>query len=175
MYRSGIHATVAGVTMGLLTRVHPDPGEERSPAERLEHRLRPLSAGLAVPVFALLSAGVAVEGGSALARDPVVLGIVAGLVVGKAIGVLGGAWIVTRLTNAELAPGIDWLDLAGVATLAGVGFTVSLLISELAFSGAEVDVAKTAVLAGSVIAALAAGLMLHVRDRVHRAAHPSPT
>ena len=168
VYRSGVHATVAGVALGLLTRVHPDPGEDHSPAERLEHRLRPLSAGFAVPAFALLSAGVAIEGGRALLSDPVVIGVVLGLVAGKTIGVLGGAWLVTKLSGAELAEGIGWLDLTGVACLAGVGFTVSLLISELAFAAAEVDVAKTAVLVGSVLAAIFSGLLLHARDRAHR-------
>lgn len=168
VYRSGVHATVAGVALGLLTRVRPDPEEQTSPAERLEHRLRPLSAGIAVPVFALLSAGVAIAGGHALLSDPVVVGVVLGLVVGKTLGVLGGAWVVTRLTRAELAPGIGWLDLTGVAALAGVGFTVSLLISELAFSGTEIDAAKTAVLAGSLVAALGSGLLLAARNRAHR-------
>ena len=172
VYASGVHATVAGVAMGLLTRVRLEADEEHSPAERLEHRLRPLSAGLAVPFFALMAAGVTLSGGGHLFHDPVVLGIVLGLVVGKTVGVLGGAWTVTRLTRAELAPGVTWLDVLGVAVLAGVGFTVSLLISELAFRGETVEAAKTAVLAGSVIAGLAAAGILRLRNRAHRAHRP---
>ncbi len=166
-YESGVHATVAGVAMGLLTRVLPDPGEEASPAERLEHTLTPYSAGLAVPFFALMSAGVAIGGGVDLVTDPVVLGIVAGLVLGKPIGVLGGAWLVTRFTRAELNDDFGWRDLAGVAVLAGVGFTVALLVAELSFTGAEADAAKTAVLAGSLISAVMAALILRRRSKAH--------
>ncbi|HEY0772660.1 MAG TPA: Na+/H+ antiporter NhaA, partial [Nocardioidaceae bacterium] len=93
MHESGVHATIAGVALGLLTRVLPDEDERRSPAERLEHRLVPLSAGVAVPFFALMSAGVAIEMSGAFLTDPVVVGVVLGLVVGKPLGVLGGAWV----------------------------------------------------------------------------------
>ena len=167
--QSGIHATVAGVAMGLLTRVHPDMDEERSPGQRLEHRLTPLSAGVAVPFFAFLSAGVHLHGGGALLGDPVVVGVVAGLVVGKPLGVLAGAWAATRFTRAELNAALSWRDVFGVAVLAGIGFTVALLVSELAFTGPEAEAAKTAVLLGSVLAALLAALMLRRRSRWHRA------
>ena len=165
-YESGIHATIAGVAMGLLTRVRLDPGEAKSPAERLEHTLTPVSAGLAVPFFALMSAGVAVAGGVELVTDPVVIGVVAGLVIGKPIGVLLGAWLVTRITRAELNPELTWRDVTGVAVLAGVGFTVALLVAELSFDGAEGEAAKTAVLAGSVIAAALAAVLLRHRSKV---------
>ena len=164
-HESGVHATIAGVVLGLLTRVRPDPGEERSPAEHLEHRLEPISSGIAVPFFALMSAGVVVAGGSALVSDPVVVGVVLGLVVGKPIGVFAGAWLVTRFTHAELNEDLGWRDIVGVATVAGVGFTVSLLVADLSFTGAERDAAKTAVLAGSLIAALLGALALGHRDR----------
>jgi len=168
MYQSGVHATIAGVVLGLLTRVLPDPDESRSPAERLEHRLVPLSAGLAVPLFALLSAGVVLEGGSRLFHDPIVWGILLGLVIGKPVGVLGGTWLVTRFTRAELDDAIRWRDLAGIALVAGVGFTVSLLVSDLSFSDDRREEAKAAVLLGSMISALAAGLLLSRRNRWHR-------
>lgn len=166
VHESGIHATIAGVALGLLVRVRRDEGEGRSPAERLEHLLSPLSAAVAVPFFALLSAGVAIDA-SGLLGDPVVIGVVLGLVIGKPLGVLGGAWLVTRLTRAALSPGLSWRDLVGVAVLAGVGFTVSLLVTELSFTGATADAAKTAVLAGSVIAAVLGALILGHRDRFH--------
>jgi NhaA family Na+:H+ antiporter len=165
-HESGIHATVAGVAMGLLTRVLLDPGEKASPAERLEHTLGPVSSGLAVPFFALMSAGVVIEAGGDLLGDPVVLGIVAGLVLGKPAGVLLGTWLTIRLTRAELGD-LEWRDLLGVAVLAGVGFTVALLVAELSFSGPEVEAAKTAVLAGSVLSALVAAVSLRRRNRVH--------
>ena len=169
MHESGVHATVAGVAMGLLTRVLPDEGEKASPAERLEHRLGPFSSGLAVPFFALMSAGVAVEGGSDLLGDPVVIGVLAGLVLGKPAGVLLGTWLTIRFTRADLGD-LTWRDLLGVAVLAGVGFTVALLVAELSFTGAEADAAKTAVLAGSVVSALLAAVLLRRRNRVHAAA-----
>jgi NhaA family Na+:H+ antiporter len=171
IYESGVHATIAGVALGLLTSVHPEPGQDESPAERLEHRIRPWSAGVAVPFFALMSAGVSVGGGADLWTDPVVIGIVAGLVLGKTIGVWGGAYIVTRLTRAELAAEIVWRDVFGVAVLAGIGFTVSLLIAELAFPHEEAEHAKTAVLAGSLIAGVIAALILRRRNRHHGSHH----
>ncbi len=167
VHESGIHATVAGVVLGLLTRVRPDPEEQDSPAERLEHRISPISAGLAVPFFALMSAGVALDGGVALLVDPVVLGIVLGLVLGKPLGILGGTWLLTRFTGSALHDSIDHRDVAGVAVLAGVGFTVSLLVSDLTFAGDQRDAAKAAVLAGSVLAALAGAALLGHRDRFH--------
>ncbi len=168
-HESGVHATVAGVAMGLLTRVVPDPGETASPAERLEHTLTPWSSGFAVPFFALMSAGVAISGGSDLVRDPVVIGVVLGLVLGKPVGVLGGAWVVTRLTRAELNEELSWRDVFGVAVLAGVGFTVALLVADLSFEPHETDAAKTAVLAGSVVSALLAAGVLRRRSKAHAA------
>jgi NhaA family Na+:H+ antiporter len=168
MHESGVHATIAGVALGLLTRVIPDPGEARSPAERLEHRIAPVSSAVAVPFFALLSAGVQLTGGTALLGEPLVLGVVLGLVLGKPIGILGGSWLLTHLTRAELNEGLQWRDLAGVAVLGGVGFTVSLLVSDLAFTGSEREQAKTAVLLASLLAGLAAALVLGRRNRRHR-------
>lgn len=164
MHESGIHATVAGVSLGLLTRVLPDDREKRSPAERLEHRLVPISAGVAVPFFALLSAGVVIGGTGDFFTDPVVVGVALGLVFGKPVGVMGGAWLVTRLTRAELNPEISWRDVFGVAVLAGVGFTVALLVADLSFAGGEAEAAKTAVLVGSLAAALIASLILGRRN-----------
>lgn len=168
MHESGIHATIAGVALGLLTRVRRDEGEQVSPAEFLEHQLHPLSAAFAVPVFALMSAGVAVSGGAGLVTDPVVIGVVLGLVLGKPIGVFGGSWLLCRLTRAEIDDDVRWRDVAAVAVLAGVGFTVSLLVSELSFAGEAREAAKTAVLAASTIAALLAGVLLWRRSRAHR-------
>ena len=165
VHESGIHATIAGVALGLLTRVRPDTDEENSPAERVEHLLSPVSSGLAVPFFALMSAGVVVSGGGDLVRDPVVLGIVAGLVVGKPLGVFGGVWLLTRFTRADLSGDLTYRDVIGVTVLAGIGFTVSLLVADLSFTGELRDAAKTAVLAGSLISAVAGALILGHRDR----------
>jgi Na+:H+ antiporter, NhaA family len=167
VHECGVHATIAGVALGLLTRVRHDPGEDTSPAEHLEHVLSPVSAALAVPFFALMSAGVVLTGGSELVGDPVFVGVVVGLVVGKPVGVFAGGWLVARFTRAELDPSIGWRDVVGVAVLAGIGFTVSLLVSDLSFDGPQRDAAKTAVLAGSVVSAVLGVLALGHRDRFH--------
>lgn len=173
VHESGVHATIAGVLLGLLVRVRPDPGEDHSPAEDLEHRLRPWSAGVAVPVFAFLSAGVAIDAASlrAMATSPIGQGIVVGLVVGKFVGVFGGAWLVARLTRAELSKDLVWADVAGVALVSGIGFTVSLLIADLAFEeeAASLDVAKAAILTGSVLSAVLAAGLLRLRNARYRA------
>jgi NhaA family Na+:H+ antiporter len=167
MYSSGIHATVAGVLLGLLTSSSSDRGP--SPVDRWEHRWRPVSAGFAVPVFALFAAGVPVSAESLAAAviNPVGIGVIAGLVVGKFIGVLGGSWLTARLTRAELASDLRWSEIASVSLLGGVGFTVALLIGDLAFEGDDAlqEVAKTAVLIGSVLAALLAVVSLRRRTR----------
>jgi len=163
MHESGVHATIAGVLLGLLTRVRRDPGEAHSPAEDLEHRLFPISAGLAVPFFALVSAGVPISGGGSLLHDPVVVGVVIGLVVGKPVGVLGGTYLLTRLTRAELNEDLTWGQMLGVALLAGIGFTVSLLVSDLSFAGHAADAAKAGVLAASFLTALLGALILRKR------------
>jgi Na+:H+ antiporter, NhaA family len=164
---SGVHATVAGVALGLLTRVHPDPGEGRSPVEVHEHRVRPIAAGIAVPAFALLSAGVSIELGSDLLTEPIVLGIALGLLVGKAVGVFAGSYLTARFTHAELASDLTWRDIAAVAILAGVGFTVSLLLVDLSFSGEQADHATEAVLIGSLASAMVASGLLMRRNRAH--------
>jgi NhaA family Na+:H+ antiporter len=170
LHESGIHATIAGVVLGLLTRVIPDPDEARSPAERLEHRLSPLSSTVAVPFFAFLSAGVALHGGTDLVTSPVVIGVVLGLVIGKPLGILVGAWGVATFTRAELGDELSWRDLVGLAVLGGVGFTVSLLVSDLSFTDVRREDAKAAVLFGSLLAGLVAVLILGRRNRHHREA-----
>ncbi|MFG3284192.1 Na+/H+ antiporter NhaA [Streptomyces sp. NPDC048111] len=172
MYNSGVHATIAGVAMGLMLRCHRTEGEEHSPGEHIEHLVRPLSAGLAVPLFALFSAGVGISG-STLAdvfTRPETLGVVLGLVVGKALGIFGGTWFAARFTRAELNEGLAWADVFAVASLAGIGFTVSLLIGELAFDGQEqlTDEVKAAVLVGSLTAAVLATVLLKLRVRKYR-------
>jgi NhaA family Na+:H+ antiporter len=178
VHASGVHATVAGVLLAFTVPVArrgtaDDRDRESGLAEQFEHRFRPLSAAVCVPVFAFFSAGVTVGGlaglGAAL-TEPVAVGIVAGLVLGKSVGVLGAAWLVARLTDAELDQDLAWVDVFGLSLLAGIGFTVSLLIGELAFGLGSVrdGQAKAAVLAGSVLAACLAAIVLRLRDGVHR-------
>ncbi|WP_241778076.1 Na+/H+ antiporter NhaA [Streptomyces sp. CT34] len=172
MENSGVHATIAGVAMGLMLRCHRRDGETQSPGEHIEHLVRPLSAGLAVPLFALFSAGVSISGGAVhdVFTRPETLGVVLGLIVGKALGIFGGTWCTARFTKAELNPDLRWPDVFAVASLAGIGFTVSLLIGELAFAKnpALADEIKASVLIGSLLAALLAGILLKIRNNKYR-------
>ena len=186
VHASGIHATVAGVLLGLVVPVKPRARASRvsrlprvSPldadvdvAHRFEHLLRPLSAGVAVPVFAFFAAGVRVLGGGfgdGLA-DEAALAVVLALVLGKLVGVFGGTWVFARFTRAELDDDLAWWDVAGLALLAGIGFTVSLLVGELAFgAGSPRDEhVKLAVLVGSLASAVLATVVLRTRNRVYR-------
>ena len=136
VHESGVHATVAGVLLGFAVPVRRrSGGSGPGLAEHLEHRFRPLSAGIAVPVFAFFSAGVSVAGAGGVAAfgQRITLGIVIGLVVGKVVGILGATWLVQRFTRAEFADDLSWWDVLGLALLGGIGFTVSLLVGELAY------------------------------------------
>ncbi|MGL5865470.1 MAG: Na+/H+ antiporter NhaA [Dermatophilaceae bacterium] len=180
VHASGVHATVAGVLLGLSVPVRPRSSVTRvstlapdtDVAHRFEHRLRPLSAGFAVPLFAFFASGVTVVGGglTAALADPVAGAVVAALVVGKLVGILGATWLIARFTRARLADGLHWPDIVGLALLCGVGFTVSLLIGDLAYDdGSErAQHVKLAVLLGSLIAATLAAIVLRLRNAVHR-------
>jgi NhaA family Na+:H+ antiporter len=178
VHESGVHATVAGVLLAFtvpVPRSEAAGGPAAGPglAEHFEHRLRPLSAGVAVPVFAFFSAGVAVGGLSGLAAsvtDRVALGIAVGLVVGKAIGISASTWLVSRFTRAELDEDLGWPDVLGLSLLGGIGFTVSLLITELAYGAGSptYDHAKVGILTGTLVAALLATVVLRLRNRRYR-------
>jgi Na+:H+ antiporter, NhaA family len=178
VHGSGIHATVAGVLLAFtvpVARSEAAGGPDAGPglAEHFEHRIRPLSAGVAVPVFAFFSAGVAVGGLSGLGAsltEPVAVGIAVGLVLGKAIGISGATWLVARFTRAQLDEDLGWPDVVGLSLLGGIGFTVSLLITELAYgAGSEsYDDAKIGILGGTLAAALLAAVILRLRNRRYR-------
>ena len=188
IHASGIHSTIAGVLLGFtipVTRHHdaetPDdetlgdetPDDEPGLAEVFEHRFRPLSAGIAVPIFAFFSAGVAIggiDGFRSALGDPVTIGIVVALVAGKPIGILTTTWLTTRIRGIQLDPALRWLDLIGVGLLAGIGFTVSLLVTELSFpeTSPHHDHAKVAILIASTTAAALASIVLTARNRAYR-------
>lgn len=195
---SGVHATIAGVALGLLTPARPLKTEEleRSPlpqweesghrgsvsaeearlhrvrvtvsvpvTDRLEHVLHPWASYVILPAFALANAGIPLSlqdlGGSA--GSPVTLGIVAGLVAGKALGITSFAWLSIRF-GAKLPGDLRWRHVFGLATLAGIGFTMSLFITELAFEDSPfVSEAKVGILAGSILAASIGALILRSR------------
>ena len=183
MYGSGVHATIAGVLLAFTVPVLRPRAERRvepsDPADGLagifEHRFRPFSAGVAVPLFAFFAAGVSLGSGSQFVEllfSPVSVGIIVALVVGKTVGVVVATWLITRLPGLSLPRGMAWIDLVGIALLAGIGFTVSLLIGELSFGLGTVfgDEAKLGILVGSVIAALLAAVILGGRNRYYRSA-----
>ena len=189
MHASGIHATIAGVRLGftipVLHRKRDRTDEDEPPglAEEFEHRFRPLSAGFAVPIFAFFAAGVSlggIEGVRAAAANPLTFAILAALVLGKPIGIVATTWLTTRLMRQKLDPSYRWIDLAGVGLLAGIGFTVSLLVAELSFEAGspEHDYAKVAILVASVVAALLAAAVLGVRNmqyaRINRRERNTP-
>lgn len=176
VHASGVHATVAGVLLGFTVPVLG----RHAIAEHFEHRVRPLSAAIAVPVFAFFAAGVTVGGFGGLGASllhPVTLGVLTGLVVGKPLGVLLTTYLLARFTRATLDDDLAWRDVLGAALLAGIGFTVSLLIGELAFgygtvTGAD---AKIGVLVGSVIAGVLAAMVLVSRNAAYRRIHDRET
>ncbi len=178
MHASGVHATIAGVALAFTIPVRErarraDSVERSGLAEQFEHRFRPLSAGFAVPVFAFFAAGVSLGGAEGIARavtDPVTLGVVAGLILGKPLGIVLTTRLLTAFTKARLDPALRWIDLVGVGILAGIGFTVSLLIAELSFGPDSLhnDDAKIAIMIASVIASLLASVILLTRNRQYK-------
>jgi Na+/H+ antiporter NhaA len=149
-----------------------------SPNERLQLLYHPWTSYLIVPLFALANAGITISGGS-LARaytSPVTLGILIGYVAGKPVGIVGFSWLVTRLSKGRLRPPVGWAAVAGGGAIAGIGFTVALLIATLAFSGAQLEQAKIGILSAALCASAAtwvvvrAAALLPPRERV-RALH----
>ena len=135
--------------------------ETTSPNERLQQTFHPWTSYLIVPLFALANAGIAIDG-DFLARgftSPITLGILFGYVVGKPVGILGFSWLVTRLSRGRLQPPVGWAAVAGGGTIAGVGFTVALLIATLAFDGSQLEEAKLGILSAALGATLLSWLL----------------
>jgi len=161
--QSGVHATIGGVLLGLLTPARPDEGEEHSPIDDLVHRLHPWVAFVIMPVFALCNAGVALDAsslGDAQAQR-VAAGVALGLLLGKPVGITLVSWLAVRLGVAELPRGVGWFQIAAAGLLAGIGFTVALFIAALAFDDARlVAGAKVGILAASLLATLGGAALL---------------
>ena len=167
--QSGVHATIAGVALALLTPARAAGHERRSVAEGLQAVLAPWVSFVVLPVFALANAGVAIGGGALAdaASSPVTIGIVIGLVAGKFLGVAGAVALAVRFGPARLPDGVAWRHVLGMAALAGIGFTVSLFVADLAFEDPLLlDQAKLGILVAS---SLAAGTGLMVLRRGSRA------
>jgi NhaA family Na+:H+ antiporter len=172
-YQSGVHATVAGVAIALLTKNKTHIFGEKSPAEIAEKFFRPISVALVIPLFAFASAGVDVRdfGLSQTISSPISVAIIVSLVVGKTVGIFGGTFLVTRLTRASLNPALRWSDILAIGLLSGIGFTVSLLIAELSYADSQTLIAdaKVGILAASLLASLCAVIALRLRTRSVRA------
>ena len=165
--KSGVHATLAGVVTALAIPLRAPGGH--SPAQQLEHGLHPWVAFLVLPVFAFTNAGVALEGVKLAALvEGIPLGIAAGLLIGKVIGVFGSLALMVRLGWAVRPAGASWLQCLGVAVLCGIGFTMSLFIGGLAFQGQDESYltrVKLGVLAGSLLSGLVGTAILVVAAR----------
>ncbi len=173
MHASGVHATIAGVLLGFTAPALARRGESESTAERLEHRWRPISAGVAVPVFALFAAGVTLspEALAGTFADPAAQGVALGLVVGKPLGIVAATFLLVTLTRATLDASVRWGDVVAVGVVAGIGFTVALLIGELSFDegSPHAEHVKAAILLGSLTAAVLGALLLRWRGSRHAA------
>ncbi|TQM29241.1 Na+/H+ antiporter NhaA [Nocardia bhagyanarayanae] len=175
LHEAGIHPTLAGVALGLLTRVRADPGEDEAPATRWEHRFQPISAGLCVPLFALFASGVPLDGKvfGELFTNRLSLAIILGLLLGKTIGIFGITCVAIRFGIAKKPADLEYRDMFALSVLGAIGFTVSLLVAELALAdvgdGSAVELAKAAVLVTSMAASLAGSALLLRRGRVHQA------
>ena len=170
IHASGVHATVAGIVLGLLTPVGPRAGEEHAPSSRLEHRLHPISAGVAVPIFALAATGIPLAAAGDALDDRVAVGVFMGLLVGKVIGIFGAARLAVALGLGSLPARVTWSDVLPLAMLGAIGYTVSLLIARLAFDDiAAQERTAAAVLMAAVLASLLAVILLRRRGRSARA------
>jgi NhaA family Na+:H+ antiporter len=157
MLESGVHATVAGVVLGLAIPLRGGPADSRAPLRRLEHALHPWVAFAILPLFALANSGLSFAGiGWAAFADPVFLGVALGLFVGKQVGVFACAWALIRLGIARRPEGAGWWQFYGCCVLTGIGFTMSLFIAGLAFpDGDAMAATRLGVLLGSLVSAVA--------------------
>jgi NhaA family Na+:H+ antiporter len=162
MLASGVHATIAGVLTALTIPL--GRGEDRSPLKRLEHRIHPWVMFGVVPLFGFSSAGVALSDGLGTVAQPLPLAILAGLFIGKQVGIFGAIWLAEMAGIAARPDGTGWRQIYGASLLCGIGFTMSLFIGVLAFPGSAelVDAAKVGILAGSLLSALAGYLVLRL-------------
>ncbi|MFD4403526.1 Na+/H+ antiporter NhaA [Nocardia sp. NPDC058499] len=173
LHEAHIHPTLAGVACGLLTRVRTDEGEDEAPATRWEHKFQPISAGLCVPLFALFASGVPINGEvlGNLFTERLSLAIILGLLLGKTIGIFGVSCVAIRTGLAKRPANLGYRDMFALSVLGAIGFTVSLLVAELALEDnpESAELAKAAVLVTSMAASLIGSALLLRRGRVHQA------
>ncbi len=167
--KSGVHATLAGIVLAFFIPLRGSKTNESSPLVRLEHDLHPSVAFIILPVFAFANAGISLTGLSfSSLLEPVPLGIAAGLFVGKQVGIFGAVWAAVKMGVARLPEGMGWMHLYGVSVLCGIGFTMSLFISSLAFEQGGMAYAsndRLGILVGSILAAIVGYVVLYFATR----------
>ncbi len=165
VFKSGIHATIAGVLLALTIPMRGEKGQSDSPLLQLEHAIQPWVGFLIVPIFGFANAGVSFSGVSlSNLADPVPLGVAAGLFFGKQIGVFFFAWVAIKMRLSERPAGASWLQIYAVAILCGIGFTMSLFIGLLAYANSPLlqDETKLGVLLGSLLSAVVGAALLRL-------------
>ncbi len=174
--KSGVHATLAGVVTALFIPMAGKSAKAQSPLHGLEHSLHPWVAFMVLPVFAFANAGLSFDGITVEAMlSPVPLGIALGLFVGKPVGVLAMSYLATKTGLARLPADVSWAQLAGVAWLTGIGFTMSLFIGGLAFdSAALLNEVRLGVIAGSIASAIAGCSIIAAATKSTRSRSPAP-
>ena len=167
MFEAGVHPTLAGVLVGLLTPSCEMHGESSPRASRYAEKLQPFSALLALPIFALFATGVHFESLTPeLMLSPLVIALVVALVVGKPLGIMSTAWLATHVGGLRMAKGLRVRDMFPAACACGIGFTVSFLIASLAYDNPELSAeARFGVLVGSLIAAAVSGVLLNRQSK----------
>ncbi len=167
--KSGVHATLAGILLAFFIPLRGEGEVEKSPLGRLEHDLHTSVAFIILPIFAFANAGISLHGLSfSSLLEPVPLGIALGLFVGKQVGIFTSVWLFVKTGLGRLPEGMDWLHLYGVSILCGIGFTMSLFISSLAFEQVAIDSAindRLGILVGSIISAIAGYFVLRLATR----------
>jgi NhaA family Na+:H+ antiporter len=166
-YKTGVHPTIAGVVLGLLTN---NSSGIHNIANRLENKIRPITVLIVLPLFSFSSLGInlsqfnlnSVLGGN------LSIGIILGLVIGQPLGIFFGSFIAIKLFKGRLPIGLSWNNIISIGFLAGIGFTVALLISELTFDGLSLELAKISVVLASLISAIIASILLRVSNKSHR-------
>lgn len=163
--KSGVHATLAGVLLAFFIPLRKPEDSEHTVAEGLEHDLHGSVAYVILPLFAFMNTGVSLAGLSLNSMlEPIPLGIAAGLFLGKQLGIFAACWLAIQLRIAQLPTGVSWWELYGVSLLGGIGFTMSLFISSLAFEGSTVITNdRLGILVGSILSAVIGYLLLRWR------------
>jgi NhaA family Na+:H+ antiporter len=167
-YKTGVHPTIAGVVLGLLT--NNNSSGIHNIANRLENKIRPITVLIVLPLFSFSSLGINLSQfnlNSGLGGN-LSIGIILGLVIGQPLGIFFGSFIAIKLFKGRLPIGLSWNNIISIGFLAGIGFTVALLISELTFDGLSLELAKISVVLASLISAIIASILLRVSNKSHR-------